>query len=70
MTPPAPLAPPPATHHTPPAADPTDSLQQFIPRELLDKLKAARRSGTMAGERRVVTMLLSLIHISEPTRPY
>jgi len=60
MTPPAPLTPPPAppaTHHTPPAADPTDSLQQFIPRELLDKLKAARRSGTMAGERRVVTML-------------
>ncbi|HOU42505.1 MAG TPA: adenylate/guanylate cyclase domain-containing protein, partial [Promineifilum sp.] len=35
----------------------TDTLQQFIPRELQDKLLAARRSGTMAGERRVVTML-------------
>jgi class 3 adenylate cyclase/tetratricopeptide (TPR) repeat protein len=34
-----------------------DTLQQFIPRELQDKLRAARRAGTMAGERRVVTML-------------
>jgi class 3 adenylate cyclase/tetratricopeptide (TPR) repeat protein len=47
---------PPATRHPPPAAE-TDLLQQFIPRELQDKLRAARRSGTMAGERRVVTML-------------
>ena len=43
----------------PPAAAPpaSDPLEQFIPRALLDKLKDARRSGTMAGERRVVTML-------------
>ncbi len=40
----------------PPATD-ADALQQFIPRELQDKLRAARRAGTMAGERRVVTML-------------
>jgi len=32
-------------------------LQQYIPKELLKKLEAARASGTMAGERRVVTML-------------
>ena len=36
---------------------PQNPLQQFIPSELQDKLLAARRSGTMAGERRVVTML-------------
>ena len=48
---------PPATRHAPLAAEPTDTLQQFIPRELQDKLRAARRAGTMAGERRVVTML-------------
>ena len=47
-------APPTPAPPYPPASDP---LQQFIPRELQDKLLAARRSGTMAGERRVVTML-------------
>ncbi len=47
----------PATRHPPPATDAADALQQFIPRELQDKLRAARRAGTMAGERRVVTML-------------
>ncbi|MBK7218489.1 MAG: AAA family ATPase [Candidatus Promineofilum sp.] len=47
---------PPVTHPSPPS-DPADTLQQFIPRELQDKLRAARRAGTMAGERRVVTML-------------
>jgi len=34
-----------------------EALQQYIPRELQDKLRAARRAGAMAGERRVVTML-------------
>lgn len=38
-----------------PAGD--SQLQQYIPKELLEKLEAARASGTMAGERRVVTML-------------
>ncbi len=33
------------------------SLQKYIPRELEDKLSAARASGEMVGERRVVTML-------------
>ena len=47
---------PPATHHSPPITE-TDLLQQFIPRELQDKLRAARRAGAMAGERRVVTIL-------------
>ena len=47
---------PPTARHASPA-EPTDTLQQFIPRELQDKLRAARRAGTMAGERRVVTML-------------
>ncbi len=32
-------------------------LESFIPRQLLAKLKDARRSGAMAGERRIVTML-------------
>ena len=33
------------------------SLEQYIPKELLDKLEAARSSGGIQGERRVVTML-------------
>ena len=32
-------------------------LDQYIPSELLDKLKSARAAGGMQGERRVVTML-------------
>ncbi len=32
-------------------------LHKFIPRELLDKLEAARESGSMARERRIVSML-------------
>ncbi len=32
-------------------------LQRYIPREFMAKLESARASGTMAGERRVVTML-------------
>jgi class 3 adenylate cyclase/tetratricopeptide (TPR) repeat protein len=32
-------------------------LHQYIPRELFEKLEAARASGSMAGDRRVVTML-------------
>ena len=37
---------------------PTDSpLTQYIPRGLMRKLEAARSSGDMVGERRIVTML-------------
>lgn len=32
-------------------------LQQYIPKELLTKLEAARAGGGMQGERRIVTML-------------
>jgi class 3 adenylate cyclase/predicted ATPase len=32
-------------------------LEQFVPNELMAKLEAARTSGTMVGERRVVTIL-------------
>jgi hypothetical protein len=32
-------------------------LEQYIPKELLDKLEGARRAGAGSGERRVVTML-------------
>lgn len=32
-------------------------LEQYIPRELLEKLESARSSGGIQGERRVVTML-------------
>jgi predicted ATPase/class 3 adenylate cyclase len=32
-------------------------LQKYIPKELMSKLETARASGTMAGERRIVTML-------------
>ncbi len=32
-------------------------MQKYVPKELMAKLEAARQSGTMAGERRVVTML-------------
>jgi class 3 adenylate cyclase/tetratricopeptide (TPR) repeat protein len=35
----------------------TSDLEQFVPQELMAKLEAARRSGEMVGERRVVTML-------------
>jgi class 3 adenylate cyclase/tetratricopeptide (TPR) repeat protein len=38
------------------AAD-TSPLTQYIPQELMTKLEAARSSGDMVGERRVVTML-------------
>ena len=36
---------------------PTQTLDKFIPRELLRKLEAARMNDAMAGERRVITML-------------
>lgn len=43
---------------TPPPGDPTPSAaDRFLPPELADKLEAARSSGAMEGERRVVTML-------------
>ena len=34
-----------------------DRLAQYVPKELLSKLESARAGGSMAGERRVVTML-------------
>lgn len=40
-----------------PSSAPGSQLQQYIPSELLSKLDAARSSGEMVGERRVVTML-------------
>lgn len=43
------------SHPTPRTAD--TQLQQFIPKELIAKLDAARASGEMVGERRIVTML-------------
>jgi class 3 adenylate cyclase len=36
---------------------PGQGLQQYIPKELMSKLEAARASDAMAGERRIVTML-------------
>ena len=39
-----------------PAAQ-ANSLEKFIPKELLSKLENARSSGTMEGERRIITML-------------
>ncbi len=45
----------PATAPPPQAA--VSQLEQFVPKELLTKLDAARASGEMVGERRVVTML-------------
>jgi class 3 adenylate cyclase/tetratricopeptide (TPR) repeat protein len=39
------------------AASPQDKLLQYIPKELLDKLESARAGHSMAGERRVVTIL-------------
>jgi hypothetical protein len=35
----------------------SNALQRYIPRELLTKLEAAKKSGLMEGERRVVTIL-------------
>ena len=35
----------------------TSELHQYIPRELMKKLQAARDTGGMIGERRVITML-------------
>ena len=41
-----------------PESDPSQSrLEQYIPKELLAKLEAARTTGGIQGERRVVTML-------------
>jgi predicted ATPase/class 3 adenylate cyclase len=45
---------PQTTSDQPPATSP---LENFVPRELAEKLEEARRSGAMEGERRVVTML-------------
>ena len=39
------------------AATPQDKLLQYIPKELLSKLEAARSGHAMSGERRVVTIL-------------
>ena len=39
------------------AGDAKSRLHQYIPKELLSKLEAARETGGIEGERRVVTML-------------
>lgn len=61
--PPTPVAPVPA-HVADPASSrapglptPTPQLDRFLPPELATKLKQARATGAMQGERRVVTML-------------
>ena len=52
------IAPPsPAPPAEPVTTQVASQLAQFIPRELMAKLDAARASGEMVGERRVVTML-------------
>jgi predicted ATPase/class 3 adenylate cyclase len=60
---PAPVAPPGAKTSTATAAttaadtEALSRLAQYVPPELLSKLESARAGGSMAGERRVVTML-------------
>lgn len=46
-----------ATATTAAEADALSRLAQYVPPELLSKLESARAGGSMAGERRVVTML-------------
>ncbi len=49
---------PPATIERAPATPTTPSLlEQYVPKELMSKLDAARARGEMVGERRIVTML-------------
>jgi class 3 adenylate cyclase/tetratricopeptide (TPR) repeat protein len=48
---------PPAPTPAPAPSASLGSLQKFIPDEVIHKLQAARASGEMVGERRVVTML-------------
>ena len=50
-------APKPSKSLTPASTLETSELHQYIPRELMKKLQAARDTGGMVGERRVVTML-------------
>jgi class 3 adenylate cyclase/tetratricopeptide (TPR) repeat protein len=42
---------------TPASSAPAGELERYVPKELLQKLDAARASGSMVGERRIVTML-------------
>ncbi len=54
------VAPPQPEVVEPPASRPSpveSPLTQYIPKELMKRLEAARSSGDMVGERRVVTML-------------
>ncbi len=60
--PPSQVAPSPSssistTLTTAPSNSAHDRLQQYIPKELLGKLEAARANRSMAGERRIVTVL-------------
>ena len=52
-------APPPKKSKSPASVSPieTSELHQYIPKELMNKLRAARDKGGMVGERRVVTTL-------------
>ena len=47
----------PATEATPQAETSMGRLQQYVPKELIGKLEAARANRSMAGERRIVTVL-------------
>jgi predicted ATPase/class 3 adenylate cyclase len=49
--------PEPGLPQTPPAGPSSDVLQRYIPRGLMAKLEAARDSGLMEGERKIVTIL-------------
>jgi class 3 adenylate cyclase len=73
---PAPAQPPSAAAAAPalpavPAGSP--ALDQYIPPELMSKLTAARETGVMVGERRVVTMLFCDVkgstHLAERLDP-
>jgi len=46
-----------ASSPSPAESDALSRLAQYVPKELLSKLESARAGGSMAGERRVVTML-------------
>jgi class 3 adenylate cyclase/tetratricopeptide (TPR) repeat protein len=47
----------PAPVTTPEASDSLGRLQQYVPKEMLSKLEAAKANRSMAGERRIVTVL-------------
>lgn len=55
--PPASITPPPAAAPAPQVDPALARLEQYIPKELLNKLERARANRSMEGERRIVTVL-------------